>query len=107
MLDAGHFPIKRGYVLTEEDTIRRHVIMRLMCNMELDFLALGTELDIDFSAYFREELRQLSLLEEDGLIELGETELKVTPIGRLLIRNIAVVFDAYFGKNNSGYSRAV
>ncbi len=107
MLDVGHFPIERGYVLTEEDTIRRHVIMRLMCNMELDFLALGAELDIDFSAYFREELRQLRLLEDDGLIDLSETELKVTPIGRLLIRNIAVVFDAYFGKNNSSYSRAV
>lgn len=106
-LDEGNFPIERGYVLTEEDTIRRQVIMRLMCDMELDFSELGEEIHIDFRSHFRDELRQLKLLEEDGLITLNEKRLQVTPIGRLLIRNIAVVFDAYFGKNKSGYSRAV
>lgn len=106
-LDEGNFPIERGYVLTEEDTIRRHVIMHLMCDMELDFDELGKALNIDFTNYFRKELSQLRVLENDGLIRLSKSHLTVTPIGRLLIRNIAVVFDVYSGKNRSSYSRAV
>lgn len=106
-IDTGAYPVERGYMMNPDDQIRRHVIMRLMCDMELDFKALGEALDIDFTQYFAKELCGLFPLEEDGLIELSKDRLDVTALGRLLIRNIAVVFDAYTGKSNSDYSKAI
>lgn len=106
-IDTGVYPVERGYMMNADDQIRRHVIMRLMCDMELDFASLGKTLNIDFTKYFAKELCDLFPLEEDGLIELSQERLTVTDLGRLLIRNIAVVFDAYTGKGNSGYSKAI
>lgn len=107
MLDAGQMPLEKGYILTREDQIRREVIMRLMCDLELDFAERGTANGIDFGDYFSSEIEQLKPLEEDGLIKCSEAGLKVTPIGRLLIRNVASRFDGYLGKANNGYSKAI
>ena len=97
-LDAGNAPISKGYVLTRDDLIRREVIGRLMCDLGLDYEKMSGRLGIDFTAYFSQELASLSDLKADGLIETDACGLVVTDLGRLLIRNIAVRFDAYFGK---------
>lgn len=99
-LDAGQLPIAKGYVLTQDDKIRREVIMRLMCDMGLNFTQMGEMLAIDFTKYFAAELASLSDLEADGLIESDSSGFVVTHLGRLLIRNIAVRFDAYFAKSS-------
>ena len=104
---AGHFPVYRGYVLSEDDRIRRHVIMRLMCDMGLDFRRIDTELGIDSEAYFRDELDDLEELEEDGLLERTSEGLLVTETGRLLVRNIAMKFDAYLETSQARYSKTV
>ncbi len=106
-LDAGRLPIERGYLLLKDDQIRREVIMRLMCDMELDFNRLSESLEVDFREYFGPELTKLKPLEDDGLVELREDGLRVTDFGRLLIRNIAVVFDAYLKDGKRGYSKSV
>ena len=97
-LDAGNAPISKGYVLTADDLIRREVIGRLMCDLSLDFGKLSELLGIDFTGYFAQELASLEDLRADGLIETDACGILVTDLGRLLIRNIAVRFDAYFGK---------
>ena len=97
-LDAGDVPVSKGYVLTEDDKIRRQVIMRLMCDMSLNFAALSQTLGVDFEKYFSTELASLGDLEADGLLEKTLSGWMVTELGRLLIRNIAVRFDAYFGQ---------
>lgn len=94
-LDAGISPLAKGYLLTRDDQIRRQTIMRLMCDLELNYGALSGRLGVDFTAYFARELASLEDLEEDGLIEKTQEGLRVTQIGRLLIRNIAMRFDAY------------
>ena len=94
-LDGGQLPISKGYVLTEDDKIRSQTIMRLMCDMSLDFTALSESLGRNFNDYFATEIASLHDLEADGLIELDGRGLQVTDLGRLLIRNIAVRFDAY------------
>ena len=107
-LDAGKAPISRGYVLTEDDRIRREVIARLMCDLSLDFGRMSGLLGVDFSGYFSRELSSLGDLEADGLIETDACGLRVTDLGRLLIRNIAVRFDAYFGKESEGrFSKSI
>jgi oxygen-independent coproporphyrinogen-3 oxidase len=97
-IDSNQSPIAKGYVLTDDDKIRRQVIMRLMCDMSMDFAALSESTGVDFTRYFSAELNSLSDLEADGLIATNEHGLIVTELGRLLIRNIAVRFDAYNAK---------
>ena len=107
-LDSNQSPISKGYVLTDDDKIRRQVIMRLMCDMSMDFAALSESAGIDFTSYFSTELNSLSDLEADGLITTNEGGLVVTELGRLLIRNIAVRFDAYNAKRTeTAFSKSI
>lgn len=106
-LEADEAPIERGYRLTAEDHVRRTVIMRLMCDLELDYAALGARLGLDFTEHFKAELARLNPLAADGLVELSSGALRVTPLGRLFIRNIAMTFDAYLRPEQQRYSRTV
>lgn len=94
-LDAGTPPFAKGYLMTEDDKIRRQVIMRIMCDMSLDFSLMSQYLELDFRKYFTSELASLQDLEADGLLKVNERGIEVTQLGRLLIRNIAMRFDAY------------
>ncbi|SEL80787.1 oxygen-independent coproporphyrinogen-3 oxidase [Kosakonia sacchari] len=85
----------RGIALTRDDCIRRDVIKGLICNFRLDFSATERAWDLNFRDYFAEDLRLLAPLVNDGLVEMNEQGLQVTPKGRLLIRNICMCFDAY------------
>ena len=107
-LDAGELPVACGYVLSPDDQLRRETIMRLMCDMKLDYPAMSDSLGIDFSSYFAPELAGLNTLERDGLVEIYSYGMKVTQSGRLLIRNIAMCFDAHVRAPREGvYSRTI
>ena len=92
-LDAGNAPFPRSYILTGEDKIRRETIMRVMCNLSLDFAAMSKELGISFEKHFADELEALAPFEQDGLVRRFPGGLEVTDTGRLFIRNIAMCFD--------------
>src|ERR1700679_1095235 len=77
-LDSNQSPIAKGYLLTDDDKIRRQVIMRLMCDMSLDFASLSKITGVDFPRYFADELSSLSNLEADGLITTNTRGLTVT-----------------------------
>jgi oxygen-independent coproporphyrinogen-3 oxidase len=94
-LDAGWEPFAKGYVLSHDDKIRRHTIMRLMCDMSLNYAALSKDLGIDFAQYFKPELDSMSDLEKDNLLCRNADALIVNNVGRLFIRNIAMRFDRY------------
>lgn len=109
-LDAGELPVANGYELTPDDRVRRETIMRLMCDMKLDYPAMSSNLGIDFPSYFRREISALSELEHDGLIRWSGHGMDVTPSGRLLIRNIAMCFDPHVTSNaprEGVYSRTI
>jgi oxygen-independent coproporphyrinogen-3 oxidase len=92
-LDAGKTPFTRGYFLTDEDKIRRETIMRVMCDLSLDYAAMSQKLGVSFKKHFVDELAALKSFAADGLIRLSETGLEVSDSGRLFIRNIAMCFD--------------
>jgi oxygen-independent coproporphyrinogen-3 oxidase len=94
-VDAGALPSARGYVLSRDDVIRRETIMQIMCNLGVDFDALSARLGVNLREYFARELASLDDLIADGLIELHGPRLVVTDLGRLLVRIIAMRFDAY------------
>jgi len=92
-VDAGRVPLQRAYFLTEEDKIRRETIMRVMCDLSLDYGAMSQRLGINFAQHFAKELAALAPFEADGLARRSSTGLEVTDTGRLFIRNIAMCFD--------------
>jgi oxygen-independent coproporphyrinogen-3 oxidase len=87
--------IVRGLTLTSGDRVRRDVIQALMCRGAVEFAAIEHDHCIDFREYFAAELERLGQLERDGLIEIADDAVRVSPRGRLLVRNVAMVFDAY------------
>jgi oxygen-independent coproporphyrinogen-3 oxidase len=91
-IDQNRLPIHRGYLLKEEDKVRREAIQLLMCHFELDKKRYGYLADVE-------------PLINEGLLEETTDKFIATPTGRLFIRNIASAFDAYLAKGQ--FSRAV
>jgi oxygen-independent coproporphyrinogen-3 oxidase len=85
----------RGYHLSDDDRLRRAVISRLLCHTVVIKEEISREFGIDFNEYFAEELRQLEPSRDDGLVFLEPDEICTTWLGRIFIRNLAMVFDPY------------
>ncbi len=85
----------RGLALTRDDCVRRDVIKWLICNFQLKFADVERLWDLNFAEYFAEDLKLLAPLAKDGLVDVDEHRIQVTPKGRLLIRNICMCFDIY------------
>jgi len=94
-IDAGGLATVRGVELSEDDHLRKAVISDLMCRFGVRFADVESRFGIVFGVYFREELSDLEHFAQDRLVELDAEGIRVTANGRLLIRNIAMVFDAY------------
>ncbi len=94
-IDAGHLPVRRGYRMDHDDTLRRAVIQELMCHFGLDFAPVSKAWAIDFANYFADALEQLQPLAEAGLLQIDAQGIRVMPKGRLLVRIIAMAFDRY------------
>lgn len=94
-LDEGKLPIARGIKLSTDDMLRRIIIQMLMCHFELSIASVEMSYPIAFRTYFAAELEQLAQFEADGLVVIDDEWLSVTLKGRLLIRNICMVFDRY------------
>lgn len=108
-LDAHALPVMRGVELDADDVLRRDVIQKLMCDFELDLVAVGAQYGIRYGEYFGAELLALVPLLADGLLEVSSDMIKVTPRGRLLVRSIAMVFDRHLreARERSRYSRVI
>jgi oxygen-independent coproporphyrinogen-3 oxidase len=96
-IDAGELAVFRGIELNRDDELRRAVITQLICNFALDMEKIDSAWDIRFEDYFADELKRLMQMSVDGLISIGDRRIDVLPAGRLLIRNICMVFDRYLG----------
>jgi len=97
-LDSGQLPIYRGISLSQDDILRREVINQLICHFELSFRKIENDFSVNFTDYFSAELKQLKEMQDDSLIELTQNKILVLPEGKLLIRNICMVFDIYLKK---------
>lgn len=107
-LDSGKLPLHKGYIMTEEDKVRRVAIMRLMCDLGLEYQNMSELLKLDFKEHFAKEIDSLDDMEADGLLVKTPDEIVVTDLGRLLIRNIAMRFDAYAAERKENrFSRTI
>jgi oxygen-independent coproporphyrinogen III oxidase len=85
----------RGYRLSADDRLRRAVIGRLLCHTVIPKSEVEREFAISFDEYFGAEIARLAEPAADGLVTLDRDEIRVTPLGRIFIRNVAMVFDRY------------
>ena len=106
----GNLPIIKGYELNEREQIVRRVIDTLMCNNLIDWQVLSEELQLsineikDRCGYRHEQLEEMS---RDGLVQLSENRLEVTPAGKIFVRNVASTFDELTRSNPKSFSKPI
>ena len=108
-IERGELPVARGIELSADDLLRRAVIQALACQFRLAKTSIEIAYLIDFDRYFSEELADLRSMVDDGLVQLDAEWITVTARGRMLIRNICMVFDKYLRRERetARYSRVI
>ena len=104
-VDSEGLAVFRGITLTPDDELRRAVINQLICHFELNPADFEARYRIDFAVYFALELRELAVMQADGLLAVDANGIRVLPPGRLLIRNICMVFDSYLRMGSNEKAR--
>ena len=109
MLDNGQLPIVKGLALSRDDLIRRAWIMAIMCQGHVQYDAFNEAWLIDAKKYFASEISQLESLQTQGLVELSDGGLQVTPMGWFFVRGVAMVFDKYLqaDRNRTRFSKII
>ncbi|MCH8170706.1 MAG: oxygen-independent coproporphyrinogen III oxidase [Bacteroidetes bacterium] len=108
-IDYDTLPIAKGYKLSNDDHLRRDVIMKLMCNFEVDMQSIEEKFNINFKDYFSWGMNNLKQFEDDNLVSVEKDKITVTEMGKLLIRNIAIIFDRYIEnkEDTAKYSKTI
>ncbi|WP_442108869.1 oxygen-independent coproporphyrinogen III oxidase [Pseudomonas sp. NUPR-001] len=107
-LSSAQLATSRGLICNADDRLRRAVIQQLICHFELDFNSIEEAFTIDFRGYFKDLWPDLQAMHKDGLINLSNEGIQVLPAGRLLVRSVCMVFDAYLGLHNQQrFSRVI
>ncbi len=108
MLREGKLPLHRGYELNDDDRLRRDVISDLMCHNRIHMPDIEQAHGISFSEYFADAFEKMQEPVSDNLVEITDTDIILLPQGNLMMRNVAMAFDAYLGGNQQGrFSRTV
>jgi oxygen-independent coproporphyrinogen III oxidase len=94
-IDADRLPVARGWRLSDDDRLRQHVIREWMCHFRVSRSDVAARFAVDFDETFASELEDLAALGRDGLIRFGDDGFEATELGRMMPRNVAMVFDRY------------
>jgi oxygen-independent coproporphyrinogen-3 oxidase len=100
-IEEGKLPFERGVALNEDDMIRQYVIMELMSNFKLDIKRFEKLFNIDFKTYFTDAINELKPFVDDELLTMNDNFIECSQTGTLLIRNIAMPFDAYMKRHSA------
>ena len=102
-IEAGVLPIERGIILNADDILRRGVIMDIMCSLKVRYGNYG----VDFKKMFESAFPKLSEMEKDALVKFNDDGFEVLPLGRLFLRNIAMLFDGRLSQGAQRYSKTI
>jgi oxygen-independent coproporphyrinogen-3 oxidase len=97
-VDDGTAATNVGYRMTTDDHIRKETIMQLMCHLEIDKRAIERKFGVDFEEYFAADIPKLDVFIAENLLENNTDKIKIVGSGKLIIRNVAMCFDAYLEK---------
>jgi oxygen-independent coproporphyrinogen-3 oxidase len=99
-------PVERGFVLDHDDRARRELIGKLMCDGEADLGRISIEHGLDAESYFASELASLAAIDDLAAYDHETRRISTTPMGRLLVRNVCMVFDRYH-RTSTGFSPTI
>ena len=106
-ISKGALPVFKGYTLNKDDKLRRAVITQLICHFSLSFEAIEQQYAIQFNDYFGAELKAILDMQNDGLLTIDSKGINVLTAGRLLIRNICMIFDRYLNSKAQQFSKVI
>ena len=106
-IESGQLPIVKGLIIDQDDKIRRELIMELICHFEVSISSLEERYSINFKNYFADSLEKLAEMQNDGLVELKDDSIKVMDKGKLLVRNICMLFDSYLEASDASFSKTI
>lgn len=108
-IEEGRLPVERGYLLTPDDELRRELIIDLFCNFAVDLDALRDRFGEEARRSLDPDLERLAPLAADGLVEVTDAAVTVSPTGRFFVRNVCMTFDRHLGADGGAavYSRTV
>lgn len=103
---AGRLATMRGYRLSDEDILRHWVIMKIMCQFEVQKAEVEKRFGLEFDKTFAWELKRLAAYQKHELVRLLPDRIEVTPKGRIFVRAVAMQFDKYLRDSDraGGYS---
>ena len=94
-LDKGEAPLVKGCRMNQDDRLRKHIIMSLICELQLEITECNQQFGVDFNRLFAQQLLDMQPMERDGIVEIHPQRIVVTDTGRPFLRNICMLFDAY------------
>jgi oxygen-independent coproporphyrinogen III oxidase len=105
-IDGDRLPVARGYLLDEDDRIRQYVIQQIMCNFVIRKADVKERFDVDFDDYLASSLARLDDVREAGFVVVDDEGLRVTPPGRVFVRNVCMAFDRYLMDKEDAQAQA-
>jgi len=69
--------------------------------------SLEERYSIEFTKYFADSLERLTEMQNDGLVILTNDSIKVMDKGKLLVRNICMLFDSYLEESDASFSKTI
>ena len=102
----NRFATTRGIAINDDDRLRREIIERLMCDLEVDLDVIAARHGVDGGS-FETELANLAPLQQDGLVTVEGHRILVTEDGRTLVRAVCAAFDRYLKLGEQRHSKAV
>ena len=107
-IDGGRLPAIKHIKTSIKDRLRAYVIMHLLCHDYIDFKDVNRQFGIDAITYFIDEIAQLGEMQQDKLVDMDAAGIRILPKGRLLARNVAMVFDSYLAsKSKDRFSKVI
>jgi len=97
-VDEGFAATNVGYQMTFDDHVRKETIMQLMCHLEINKRDIEEKFNVNFEDYFAQDIKKLAVFIADGLLENDVNKIRIVGSGILIIRNVAMCFDAYLEK---------
>ena len=97
-VDKGIVATAVGYRMTADDHVRKETIMQLMCHLEIDKRDIERKFGINFETYFAVDTPKLAPFIADGLLENNSEQIFIKGAGKLIIRNVAMCFDAHLAE---------
>jgi len=107
-LSGARMPAIKAIKTSIQDRLREYVIMNLLCHDYIDFKDVNQKFGVDAVTFFLDEIQQLGAMQRDKLVDMDAAGIRILPKGRLLARNVAMVFDTYMQqKYPERFSKAI